>query len=136
MDLQAAQTAQNEAREAAQLRFQAAQEAAQRQSKIDLQAAQTAQNEAREAAQFRFQAAHEAAQRQSKIDLQAAQTAQNVAREASHAALKKYLNEAIELSRYKLVMQLSTIFARLLSVFVAVFGRRLHRSVVEPEAAI
>ena len=113
------------AQEASELRLQTGQ----RELKIDLQTAQAAQN-----------AALQTAQRELKIDLQTAQAAQNAAQEASelrlqtaqskltidlqaaHAALKKDLNEVIQLSGYKLLFSMSTIFAGLLSVFVAVGG--------------
>jgi hypothetical protein len=109
IDLQMAQAAQNAAQEASELHLQTAQ----RELKIDLQMAQTAQNAAQEASELRLQTA----QRELNIDVQAA-----------HAALKKDLNEVIQLSGYKLLLSMSTIFAGLLSVFVAVGGdkQRTH----------
>ena len=102
------------AQEASELRLQTGQtelkidlQTAQRELKIDLQTAQAAQNAAQEASELCLQTA----QIKLTIDLQAA-----------HAALQKDLNEVIQLSGYKLLFSMSTIFAGLLSVFVAVGG--------------
>ena len=91
------------AQEASELRLQTGQT----ELKIDLQTAQAAQNAAQEASELCLQTA----QIKLTIDLQAA-----------HAALQKDLNEVIQLSGYKLLFSMSTIFAGLLSVFVAVGG--------------
>jgi hypothetical protein len=95
---------------------------AQRELTIDLQTVQSKLTIDLQAAQAGTELRLQTAQRELTINLQAAQRELKIDLQAAHAALKKDLNEVIQLSGYKLLFSMSTIFAGLLSVFVAVGG--------------